>query len=332
MRVAIVGLGAVGQRYAALLREIDHKVEIFTARRRKKRELISLDAQTSRIGNPLSEYSIVDVENLDNLIACKPDFAIVSSIPNLHHQDAKKFIAAGIPTIIEKPIGINSSEIFDLVELATRLNVLIDVPFVNRFHPLHAWIKERLLTFLDRSELAIASSVYKESLARMHPYEKPEDSYVYSHKSGGGALLSFCHELDFWNSLIGPLELHTFFQTVPSEADRADISTLLTLKSPSSNVSLISIDLDILAYPTQRFGGIHSEFGSLTWDWLNPNKSSYLARNPVLFLEVERLQLFRLFLLQFIDSVKNNKRFDASKVESSLLLAEILRERNQDAS
>ncbi len=83
--------------------------------------------------------------SVDEAIAAKVfDRAHVLVPPNLHAPLGKQILAAGIPCLMEKPVGVTSAEAAELVQLAKQNNAVFGVNQNYIFHPAFAQFKREL--------------------------------------------------------------------------------------------------------------------------------------------------------------------------------------------
>src|SRR3954453_8730786 len=61
--------------------------------------------------------------------------AIFETRPTYNHAIAMELVGCGIPLLIEKPITVTSQQANDLVTLARKKNVTLQVGHVERFNP-----------------------------------------------------------------------------------------------------------------------------------------------------------------------------------------------------
>src|SRR5690606_29474563 len=87
-----------------------------------------------RIANECSAQAFTGLESL--LGSVKPDLVLVMGKPSEVVAGAKVVIDAGIPSIVEKPIGLTIKDVEPLALKAERRGVFVTVPLVNRYSQL----------------------------------------------------------------------------------------------------------------------------------------------------------------------------------------------------
>ncbi len=123
LRMAVIGAGRLGGFHAQKLAA------------RQDVELVAIvdpiEASRERVAaqchcQPLADYSGL----LDRL-----DAAVIAAPTSLHHRIAREFLEAGVPLLAEKPICTKSGDADELVLLARRRGVVLQVGHVERFNP-----------------------------------------------------------------------------------------------------------------------------------------------------------------------------------------------------
>ncbi len=116
-KIGIIGAGAMGRKYLGLC---DGMKEV---------ELVGI--------YDIAKTSFDITKNYDSLDALikDSDGVVIASSTSSHYEIAKKAILAGKHCLIEKPISTDTSEASELVELAKKHKVKIQVGHIERFNP-----------------------------------------------------------------------------------------------------------------------------------------------------------------------------------------------------
>ncbi len=123
LRVAVIGAGHLGRihaRLAAGLEEIDLVAVADPVE--AARESVAQEAKTR---------GVADYRELIGKI----DAAIIATPTTYHHAVGMELLGYGLPLLIEKPLAITSQEATELVDLARKKNVPLQVGHVERFNP-----------------------------------------------------------------------------------------------------------------------------------------------------------------------------------------------------
>lgn len=125
LRIAIVGMGLVGRRHAAAIRQVG-SVEVCAVVDADE----AITAQAARAG----------VESYDDLSVmintARPDGIILSTPTNLHMSQGLTCIESGIPVLIEKPIAHDLNAARSIVSKSEALGVPVMVGHHRRFNPI----------------------------------------------------------------------------------------------------------------------------------------------------------------------------------------------------
>ena len=123
-RVAVIGVGHLGQHHARIYTELPDAQLVGVA---------DSDIERARfIGEHLG---VPAYGSLDELIRRKSPDAISVVVPtSQHYAIAKTALEAGIHVLVEKPVTIRPEEAGELLELADRKNLVLQVGHIERFN------------------------------------------------------------------------------------------------------------------------------------------------------------------------------------------------------
>jgi len=131
-RVGVVGVGHIGSNHSRLYAEISSAE--FTA-------VYDVDLLKAKaIGR---KFGATPANSLDEFIE-SVDAASVATPTNTHFEVARSLLARGKHVLIEKPITDNPAHASELVELAARKNVILQVGHVERFNPVLGALEKHL--------------------------------------------------------------------------------------------------------------------------------------------------------------------------------------------
>lgn len=149
IRMGLIGIGSMGRHHARVIRETEGM------------ELVAIaDAQGDKFGVAKGLEVLPDVESL---IAAGIDAAMVA-VPTIYHEDvALKLAAAGIPTMVEKPIS-HDVESGERVAAAFKEAGLVGaVGYVERCNP-------AILELRRRVKDGQLGEIYQISTSRQGPF------------------------------------------------------------------------------------------------------------------------------------------------------------------
>jgi predicted dehydrogenase len=189
VRIAVAGAGLIGRRH---IEEID----------------ASNAAELAAIADPGPAAAVAEklgvplYRSLTELLEAEQPDGVVLATPNQQHVDGGlECVAAGVPVLVEKPIG-------DTVEGATRLVEAAEaagVPLLTGHHRNYSAIVATARQIVQSGVLGSIVAVVGTAL-----FYKPDDYFDvgggWRRQPGGGPiLLNLIHEVDNLQSLVGPV-------------------------------------------------------------------------------------------------------------------------------
>ncbi|WP_245643381.1 Gfo/Idh/MocA family protein [Sanguibacter suarezii] len=192
LRVGLVGYGGAGRGiHARLLRAAGHVVTVVVTRSPDRRAQADADWPGVRV-----------VDDLDELLDARDayDLVVLASPTPVHEEQAAAVLTAGVPLLMDKPIGLTADGAQVLVDLAEAGSVPFTV-FQNR-----RW---------DPEQLTLRAVLESGEIGRVHRLERrwerfrpvPLDRWKENDPDGGGLLLDLgTHLVDSSVQLFGPVE------------------------------------------------------------------------------------------------------------------------------
>lgn len=149
-KIAIVGLGKIA---------LDQHVP--SLNRNDKYELAAVVSRNAKIDE------IDAFENIEDLIAARPDIKVVSLCvpPQVRFGIAKTALEAGLDVMLEKPPGSTLAEVYALEDIAKQNNCSLFATWHSRFANGVSIAKEKLLSL----EIKSVDVIWKEDVRRWHP-------------------------------------------------------------------------------------------------------------------------------------------------------------------
>ncbi len=125
IRTAVIGVGSLGQHHARILgKHPDSKLEYIVDTDEKRAEKLAK-------ANDAHPAVLTDFKQLIG----KVDAVVISAPTQFHYSIAKPLLENGIHCLVEKPITLNVEEAQELIEIAQKKNVILQVGHVERFNP-----------------------------------------------------------------------------------------------------------------------------------------------------------------------------------------------------
>lgn len=188
VRIAVIGAGLIGARHAAHVAAGD-------------------DVALACVVDPADVGARVALahgapwrRDLDAALKQdRPDAVIVATPNRLHVEHALRTIAAGLPTLVEKPIADDVAQARALVEAAERAGVPLAVGHHRRHNPLI----RRAKALIEEGRLGPLVAAHGQFwLLKPDAYF----DHAWRREAGGGPLLINCiHDIDLLRHLVGEI-------------------------------------------------------------------------------------------------------------------------------
>ena len=194
-RILFIGLGGAGQRHLRLFRNFLPGIELIAYRSTNKTPLLNADFSVNEKDSIEEVYQIDIYDNIDEVLALKPDLAVISTPSSMHLEYAQLCASRGIDVFVEKPISNSLDGLQVLKDTVKSNNVAIQVGFQRRFHPHLSKVKE-IIKSGQLGQLLTVNFTVASYIPKWHPYENYLDLYACRKELGGGVLLTEIHEID----------------------------------------------------------------------------------------------------------------------------------------
>lgn len=181
MRIGVAGVGRIGAMHARNLTNLE-TVD----------GLVLFDPQPGRADALAKEIGAQAVGDLDTLLR-EVDGVVVATPTDTHPEMLRRTVAAGVPTLCEKPIASDIARMIDLIADVEASGVPVLVGFQRRFDPAVVELKRRL----DAGEMGTPY------LVRAIGQDAAPPDFGYLPASGGIFRDLLIHDLDAVPWLIG---------------------------------------------------------------------------------------------------------------------------------
>lgn len=146
MKIAVIGVGKLGEFHTKLLTELAHeRTDLHVAG--------IYDLNTARAEEMALKYHVSRFNSLDEL-AKTCDAAVLATTTSTHFELASTLLKEGLHLFIEKPITTTVEEADELIRLEAENNVRIQVGHIERFNPalrtVEQWIGRPLYIQAER--------------------------------------------------------------------------------------------------------------------------------------------------------------------------------------
>ncbi len=244
MKVAILGLGSIGQRHlknCVALQQESHLTEIraFDLSEERRRQ-----AAAGCAGVAMVDTLDAAAKGADAVLVCTPTSRHISAINELNRHGRYHLF-------IEKPLAHMLEGCDELIFQQERAKKVAVVGYLLRFHPVLHGLKAKL----SAGVLGRVLSVRAESgfyLPQWHPWEDYRDFYMSWKTGGGGALLDTSHEINYLQWLFGPIdEVKGYFDHASALEITSDDLALGICRF--KNGAYGEIHLDLLQFDESRY-------------------------------------------------------------------------------
>ena len=287
-RILFIGLGGAGQRHLRLFKEnlADENVEFVAYRSTNKTPLLNPDFSVNQEESLESVYGIKVYDNLDEVLALKPDLAVISTPSSMHLKYAQLCAEKSINVFVEKPLSNSTEGLQELKETVERNKVAIQVGLQRRFHPHLSRVNDIIKSGAIGQVLTVNFTV-ASYIPRWHPYEDYLELYACRKELGGGVLLTEIHEIDLAVWYFGiPSSVVCVGGTYSNVGMDVEDTVRLTLDYIKFSVQ---INLTFWQKHHERLFSICGENGYLSWnqdddalteEYFNKSGKDVVQKNP----------------------------------------------------
>ncbi len=189
MKIAILGLGSRGNLYANIIAKTEMDCEIVAVCDTKK-EKCRYAVEAFGVKENMVFDSDVDFFAQGKLA----DILVLSTMDELHYEQAMKALTIGYDILLEKPISPKESECREIIDLAAKLNRKIAICHVLRYSPFYREIKARI----DKGEIGDVITISEtENVAYWHQaHSFVRGNWRNSKETSPMILQKCCHDLD----------------------------------------------------------------------------------------------------------------------------------------
>lgn len=222
MKIAIVGCGLIGQKRAKLLKHVD----------------IACDIQIDAAMKVVSiTTNCLPTTNLDDVINSDVDVVFVSVANSSLVPIAEKLVSVGKHVLLEKPGGLNTTELVRLQDICNKTNALVRIGYNHRYHP--ACLKAiELVKQHEFGDIMFVRGRYGHGGRIGYEKEWRSDQKI----SGGGELIDQgVHLIDLASIFIGDFyhidgHVHTYFWNMS-----VDDNAFISLQNKNGNAAWLHV-------------------------------------------------------------------------------------------
>lgn len=256
LRVGMAGYGLAGRYFhAPLLKGCGF-------------ELVAvLTTNPQRVEHVQSDFpDAITVSNMSELLAQKLDLVVIASVNSVHVEQAIAALHAGVPTVVDKPMGRNLTETLEILNASDETGVPVTA-FYNRLFDSDSLTIKRVINENEIGKVFRIDSRFERYRPDLAAQSWREQS---SAAEGGGLLLDLqSHLVSTALDWFGPAELVS--ASVRSIRGASDDDVVLVLKHENGVDSYLSASA-IVGAPGPRIRMLGSN-GALVIGELDPQEA-----------------------------------------------------------
>lgn len=228
--IAVVGAGQIGRRH------IGHVLASTEAR---LHAVVDPTEAARAHAAALGAHWFPDIEAM--LTAGRPDGVLIATPNKLHVAHGLAAIAAGLPTLVEKPLADTVAGAEELVAAADKAGV----PLLTGHHRRHNPLIAKAKAMIDKGRLGRIVSVHG-----FFWLMKPDDYFDEPWRRALGAgpvLMNLSHDIDLMRHLVGEIEAVQAFQSNMVRGNAVDETTAVTLRFANGALGTMNVSDTVVA-------------------------------------------------------------------------------------
>lgn len=223
-RIAVAGAGLIGKRHAAAV-EASRGAELAAI------------ADPTGAGRAFAEsLKVAWFATLDEMIAAgAADGAILATPNQLHVEGGMACVKAGLPVLVEKPVGVDAASARSLVEAAETAGV----PLLTGHHRRHNPLIEKAKEIVAAGELGTIATVQAQTW-----FLKPDDYFdvEWRRKKGGGPVyLNLIHDIDLLRHFCGDIVSVQAMESNAVRGNEVEESAVMLLRFASGALGTVNV-------------------------------------------------------------------------------------------
>ena len=249
VRILIIGLGSIGQRHCKNLAALGYKnlYAVSSGKGTMDPSQLPLIAKTTDLYDAFDQW--------------QPEIVFICSPTSKHLYEATYVIEHGCHVFIEKPIGIQLNQAYELRK-QLRKDKIVAVGFQFRQHPVLKAIK-KLVEDGIIGELAQVKIHWGEYLPDWHPWEDYRKSYSALKSLGGGVTYTLSHPMDYMRWIFG--EMKRVSANIVTKGLDIEGDTIHNSIWEGQNGLSVNLHLDYLEKPAKHEMDIIGTKGKIHW-------------------------------------------------------------------
>jgi len=199
VKIGMIGTGDMGQVHLRALAALDNSAQIIA--------LYDPSEERLKVAENLLPYQVVTCNSLHDLLKNKDIEAVFVCSPNdIHYEQAIAAMEHGKHLFLEKPLATNMDQVCEIVAMAKKKNLILQVGLVYRYSAM----------FRRIAELVTNEVIGQPRMVWCHEFRVPypvgrDREWRYSQSRTAGTLVEkTCHHFDLFNWILSDEPIRVF--------------------------------------------------------------------------------------------------------------------------
>ena len=204
IRMGIVGFGGMGLQHAKTIMENVKEVKLTAVASKNAANIEKMRAfpgggDVKIFDTPAQMYTSGEI-----------DAVLIASPHRAHVAQAKEAFAAGMHVLLEKPVGVSTKEVREMIAAADQSGRAFGVMFNQRTHPAYRKMKE-IVASGEMGEIRRTNIVITDWFRAQSYFDSCDWRATWKGEGGGVLLNQAPHNLDLWQWICGmPVRVRAF--------------------------------------------------------------------------------------------------------------------------
>ena len=204
IRMGIVGFGTMGLQHAKTIMENVAEVELTAV---ASKNAVNIEKMRAFPGGENVQVFDTPAQMYQSGAI---DAVLIASPHRAHVAQAKEAFAAGMHVLLEKPVGVHTKEVREMIAAADESGKAFGVMFNQRTHPAYRKMKE-IVQSGEMGEIRRTNIVITDWFRAQSYFDSCQWRATWKGEGGGVLLNQAPHNLDLWQWICGmPVRIRAF--------------------------------------------------------------------------------------------------------------------------
>ena len=204
IRMGIVGFGTMGLQHAKTIMENVAEVELTAV---ASKNAVNIEKMRAFPGGETVQVFDTPAQMYQSGTI---DAVLIASPHRAHVAQAKEAFAAGMHVLLEKPVGVHTKEVREMIAAADESGKAFGVMFNQRTHPAYRKMKE-IVQSGEMGEIRRTNIVITDWFRAQSYFDSCQWRATWKGEGGGVLLNQAPHNLDLWQWICGmPVRIRAF--------------------------------------------------------------------------------------------------------------------------